>query len=129
VFLSHVICYSETNLKVKQALTVTAELGEDLQKLTEFNGESTWKNLLSRTFAQTPEAREHLGVFLPGWLLLPARTPLDAAAGKQNWDIAVCTTGINSTRKEIPPLVAGVPVLWWQPTGGYPPRTSVQEFV
>ncbi|NXV54268.1 AT8B5 ATPase, partial [Uria aalge] len=29
----------ETNLKVKQALTVTAELGEDLQKLTEFNGE------------------------------------------------------------------------------------------
>ncbi|KAF1396631.1 Phospholipid-transporting ATPase FetA, partial [Spheniscus magellanicus] len=28
----------ETNLKVKQALTVTAELGEDLQKLTEFNG-------------------------------------------------------------------------------------------
>uniref|UniRef100_A0A8B9EFZ0 Uncharacterized protein n=1 Tax=Anser cygnoides TaxID=8845 RepID=A0A8B9EFZ0_ANSCY len=29
---------SETNLKVKQALTVTAELG-DLQKLTEFNGE------------------------------------------------------------------------------------------
>ena len=29
----------ETNLKVKQALTVTAELGEDLQKLTDFNGE------------------------------------------------------------------------------------------
>ncbi|NXG67568.1 AT8B2 ATPase, partial [Hemiprocne comata] len=29
----------ETNLKVKQALTVTAELGEDLQKLTEFSGE------------------------------------------------------------------------------------------
>ncbi|KAM6392036.1 phospholipid-transporting ATPase ID-like [Rhynochetos jubatus] len=29
----------ETNLKVKQALTITAELGEDLQKLTEFNGE------------------------------------------------------------------------------------------
>ncbi|XP_068781065.1 phospholipid-transporting ATPase ID [Struthio camelus] len=29
----------ETNLKVKQALTVTAELGEDLQKLTEFDGE------------------------------------------------------------------------------------------
>lgn len=43
MFLSHVICYSETNLKVKQALTVTAELGEDLQKLTEFNGESTRK--------------------------------------------------------------------------------------
>ncbi|XP_050799507.1 phospholipid-transporting ATPase ID-like isoform X1 [Gopherus flavomarginatus] len=29
----------ETNLKVKQALTVTAELGENLQKLTDFNGE------------------------------------------------------------------------------------------
>lgn len=43
MFLSHVICFSETNLKVKQALTITAELGEDLQKLTEFNGESTWK--------------------------------------------------------------------------------------
>lgn len=34
---------SETNLKVKQALTVTAELGEDLQKLTDFTGESTQK--------------------------------------------------------------------------------------
>uniref|UniRef100_A0A8C3XU56 Phospholipid-transporting ATPase n=1 Tax=Chelydra serpentina TaxID=8475 RepID=A0A8C3XU56_CHESE len=29
----------ETNLKVKQALTVTAELGLDLQKLSDFNGE------------------------------------------------------------------------------------------
>ncbi|XP_067399668.1 phospholipid-transporting ATPase ID-like isoform X2 [Emydura macquarii macquarii] len=29
----------ETNLKVKQALTVTADLGENLQKLTDFNGE------------------------------------------------------------------------------------------
>ncbi|NWY06302.1 AT8B5 ATPase, partial [Nothoprocta ornata] len=29
----------ETNLKVKQALTVTSDLGEDLQKLTEFDGE------------------------------------------------------------------------------------------
>ncbi|XP_032628848.1 phospholipid-transporting ATPase ID-like isoform X1 [Chelonoidis abingdonii] len=29
----------ETNLKVKQALTVTAELGENLQKLTDFDGE------------------------------------------------------------------------------------------
>lgn len=37
------IYYSETNLKVKQALTVTAELGEDLQKLTEFTGESIQK--------------------------------------------------------------------------------------
>lgn len=39
MFLSYIVCHSETNLKVKQALTVTAELGEDLQKLTEFNGE------------------------------------------------------------------------------------------
>uniref|UniRef100_A0A8C0GC78 Phospholipid-transporting ATPase n=1 Tax=Chelonoidis abingdonii TaxID=106734 RepID=A0A8C0GC78_CHEAB len=31
--------YRETNLKVKQALTVTAELGENLQKLTDFDGE------------------------------------------------------------------------------------------
>uniref|UniRef100_K7FGP0 P-type phospholipid transporter n=1 Tax=Pelodiscus sinensis TaxID=13735 RepID=K7FGP0_PELSI len=29
----------ETNLKGKEALTVTAELGEDLQKLSDFNGE------------------------------------------------------------------------------------------
>ncbi|KYO35829.1 hypothetical protein Y1Q_0024441 [Alligator mississippiensis] len=29
----------ETNLKVKQALTVTAEMGEDLQKLSDFKGE------------------------------------------------------------------------------------------
>ncbi|XP_053154211.1 phospholipid-transporting ATPase ID-like isoform X3 [Hemicordylus capensis] len=29
----------ETNLKVKQALTVTSELGEDLQKLSSFDGE------------------------------------------------------------------------------------------
>lgn len=42
-FLSYIVCHSETNLKVKQALTVTAELGEDLQKLTEFNGEYKWK--------------------------------------------------------------------------------------
>lgn len=43
MFLSYIVCHSETNLKVKQALTVTAELGEDLQKLTEFNGEYKWK--------------------------------------------------------------------------------------
>ncbi|XP_030048675.1 phospholipid-transporting ATPase ID [Microcaecilia unicolor] len=29
----------ETNLKVKQSLTVTGDIGEDLQKLSEFNGE------------------------------------------------------------------------------------------
>lgn len=31
-------CCRETNLKVKQALTVTAALGGDLQALSNFNG-------------------------------------------------------------------------------------------
>ncbi|KAJ7335113.1 hypothetical protein JRQ81_013054 [Phrynocephalus forsythii] len=36
------ICrFRETNLKVKQALTVTSELGEDLQALSSFDGEIT----------------------------------------------------------------------------------------
>ncbi|KAK2512177.1 phospholipid-transporting ATPase ID [Columba guinea] len=45
----------ETNLKVKQALTVTAELGEDLQKLTEFNGPDTklMQNSGKTTFKRT----------------------------------------------------------------------------
>lgn len=58
IFLTHAICYSETNLKVKQALTVTAELGEDLQKLTEFNGESMWKTHFPKHLPkhQSPES-------------------------------------------------------------------------
>jgi len=46
----YVMYYSETNLKVKQALTVTAELGEDLQKLTDFNGEFMLKFLFPKDF-------------------------------------------------------------------------------
>lgn len=49
-FMLYVMYYSETNLKVKQALTVTAELGEDLQKLTDFNGEFMSKFVFSKNF-------------------------------------------------------------------------------
>uniref|UniRef100_A0A672N8D3 Phospholipid-transporting ATPase n=1 Tax=Sinocyclocheilus grahami TaxID=75366 RepID=A0A672N8D3_SINGR len=39
VCLSFLVCHRETNLKVKQALTHTGDLGNDIQKLAAFNGE------------------------------------------------------------------------------------------
>lgn len=63
--MPYVIYYSETNLKVKQALTVTAELGEDLQKLTEFNGESTQKiHLYQFLSSVSAPKRLHFKIFM-----------------------------------------------------------------
>lgn len=39
--------YSETNLKVRQALTETAEIGDNIDHLAEFNGKDTLKYLCS----------------------------------------------------------------------------------
>lgn len=81
------------------------------------------ENSLSRGFAQTPESRECLGVFLPGCHLLPAKSPLGAAAGEHNGHIAVCTTDINSIHRERdPPSLAGLGAMhgynlklhWWE---------------
>ena len=44
--LSESICviffHSETNLKVRQALPDTAEMGDDIQEFGRFNGELLW---------------------------------------------------------------------------------------
>lgn len=132
MFLSPVYC-SETNLKVKQALTVTAELGEDLQKLTEFNGESTWKIHLTKTFARAPAFTECPWVFLPGCALLPATVSLDTGAEEQNGHVEDCTADISSVyRKRGPPLHAGLPVLCmattWKSIAGNSPSGWILFF-
>lgn len=118
MFLSYIVCHSETNLKVKQALTVTAELGEDLQKLTEFNGEYKWKIHFPEDLPKLQRVIRTVPFKLP-----TARTSLEAVPAKQNRHSVVCTTGINTTCKgKGPSLLAGLGALygynlalhWWQ---------------
>lgn len=40
IIVCHLLYVRETNLKVKQALTVTAELQDDLSKMAAFDGTS-----------------------------------------------------------------------------------------
>lgn len=105
MFFPYIVCHSETNLKVKQALTVTAELGEDLQKLTEFNGEYKWKIHFTDDL---PKLERVVGT-------LPA--------GKIEQALCSLLTGVNTTCKgKGPSSLAGLGAThgydltlhWWQ---------------